>query len=376
VDLEFTEDQESLRDSIRTFLEKESPLSVARSVVETGEPATSLWESMVALDWPALTIPEDNGGIGLSSVEAAVLAEEVGRVVAPGPLLATVTQFVPMIREVGTREQRQHFLSQVVTGQITGTVALADHPRRWSVHEVTMVAEPADGGWTLSGTKRAILASPESDEIAVVARVGTGLGGFVVPAAEAGLTAVLSLDASRPLFDATLDNVFVSGDRSLGQPGSEATTAAVIRAVEEATVAMALETLGTADALFQLSLAYVKDRHQFGVPIGSFQAIKHKMADMYMVLERARALCYFAVAAVEEDADQRSTAVAMAKAASDDCQKLVCREAFQTFGGIGFTWEHDSHIFIKRAQTTALLFGGSTTHTATLAQGLGVTSAV
>jgi len=376
VDLEFTDDQEGLRDSIRSFLEKECPVSVARAVVETGEPATKLWEAMVGLDWPALTIPEENGGIGLSFVEAAVLAEELGRVVAPGPLLATVTQFVPMVREVGTPEQRQHFLSQVAAGHITGTLALADHHRCWGVQDVTTTAEPADGDWVLSGTKHAILASPNTDEVAVVARVGAGFGAFVVPADQAGLTAVLSLDASRPLYDATMDGVFVSGDRALGEPGSAASKAAIIRAVEEATVAMALETLGTADALFQLALAYVKDRHQFGVPIGSFQSMKHKMADMYMALERARALCYFAVAAIEEDAGERSSAVAMAKAATDDAQKLVCRESFQSFGGIGFTWEHDNHLFIKRAQTTALLFGGSTTHTATLAEGLGVTSAV
>ena len=117
----------------------------------------------------------------------------------------------------------------------------------------------------------------------------------------------------------------VGADRALGEPGSEASTASAIRALQEATVAMALETIGTADALFALVLAYVKDRQQFGVPIGSFQAVKHKMANMFVALERARALCYFAVAAIEENAEDRPTAVAMAKAASDDAQQLVCR---------------------------------------------------
>ena len=182
MDLEFTEDQEGLRDSIRSFLEKECPMTVARSVVETGQPATALWQAMTALDWPALTVPEENGGIGLSFVEASILAEELGRAVAPGPLLATATQFVPMVREVGTSEQRQTFLGPVAAGEITGTVAVADHPRRWGLGEVTMIAEPTDGGWTLTGTKHGVLASPDTDEVAVVTRVGSGLGVFVVPA--------------------------------------------------------------------------------------------------------------------------------------------------------------------------------------------------
>ena len=165
------------------------------------------------------------------------------------------------------------------------------------------------------------------------------------------------------------------GGRVLGAPGSIETTRAVVRAVEEATAALALETVGACDALFQMVLAYVKDRKQFGVPVGSFQAMKHKMSNMFLAVERARALCYFAVAAIEEDTPGRAAAVAMAKAASDDCQRLVCREAFQSFGGIGFTWEHDSHLFIKRAETSAVLLGGAAEHSVAVAASLGILSA-
>jgi alkylation response protein AidB-like acyl-CoA dehydrogenase len=119
-------------------------------------------------------------------------------------------------------------------------------------------------------------------------------------------------------------------------------------------------------------LAYVKDRKQFNVPIGSFQAIKHKMSNMYLSVERARSLCYYAVAAIEEDTDDRPTAVSMAKAASDDCQRLVCRDAFQSFGGIGFTWEHDSHLYLKRAQTDGGLFGNAAEHSLAVAASLGI----
>jgi alkylation response protein AidB-like acyl-CoA dehydrogenase len=289
--------------------------------------------------------------------------------------LATVTQFVPAVREVGTPDQRQRFLSQVATGALTGTLALADHPRNWDVSAVTTRAERSEGGWTLSGTKHGVLASADTDEVAVVARVRDGLGVFIVPGGQVGLSAVHSLDASRPLFTATLDGVSVAADRALGEPGTDQTARGLARAIEEATVALALETLGTSEALFRLVLAYVKDRHQFSVPIGSFQAVKHKMADMFVAIERARALCYYAVAAIEEDAPTRSSAVSMAKSASDDCQRLVCQHSFQSFGGIGFTWEHDAHLFIKRATTTGALFGGTSAHTMSVAADLGVTAA-
>jgi alkylation response protein AidB-like acyl-CoA dehydrogenase len=375
VDLEFTDDQEELRASVRSFLEKECPLAVVRAVVETGEAPEKLWASMVSLDWPGLAIPEDCGGVGLTFVETAVVVEELGRVVAPGPFLATTTQFVPVVRELGSEAQRHQFLGPVATGAITGSLALADHPRRWGITDVTTWAEKSGDGWRLHGTKFGLVADSSTDEVVVVARSGDDIGAFVVPGAQCGLAPVHSLDMSRPLFTATLDGVEVSTDRVLGEPGSPATLSGLTRAIEEATLAAALETLGTSDALFQMALAYVKDRQQFGVPIGSFQAIKHKMADMFVSIERARALCYYAVAAIEEDAEVRATAVAMAKSGSDDCQRLVCQESFQSFGGIGFTWEHDGHMFIKRAKTTGALFGGSSTQLLEVADSLGVTAA-
>jgi alkylation response protein AidB-like acyl-CoA dehydrogenase len=374
VELEFTGEQEELRDSVRSFLEKECPPDLVRAVVETGEPAEKLWASMVALDWPALAVPEDDGGLGLSIVETAVVVEELGRSIAPGPFLTTVTQFAPVVREAGTPEQRQRFLSAVASGTVTGVLALADHQRGWAVDDVTMRAEHADGGWVLDGVKHGLMVGHGVDELAVVARVGDGLGAFVVPATQGGLTAVHSLDASRPLATATFERVLVPEERGLGEPGSTGSTIAISRAVQESTLALALETIGTCDALFAMVLAYVKDRHQFGVPVGSFQAVKHKMANMFLAVERARSLCYYAVAAVNEDTPSRATAVSMAKAATDECQRLVVRDSLQSFGGIGFTWEHDAQLFFKRAETDGALFGGSAEHLLAVAGGLGVIS--
>ena len=372
MELEFTADQEELRSSVRSFLEKECPIDVVRAVVETGEAPEKLWGTMVALDWPALAVPEEYGGIGLTILETAVVVEELGRAIAPGPLLATITQFAPMVREVGTPEQRQRFLPEVASGAIAGTVALADHPRAWALDDVTLIAERAEGGWLLTGAKVGVLAAEGTTEVAVVARAGAGVGAFVVAAAQAGLTTVHSLDASRPLAEATFERLFVPEDRALGEPGSAASALGIVRALQEATVGLALETVGTCDALFQLLLAYIKDRKQFGVAIGSFQAIKHKMTNMFLAIERARSLCYFAVAAINEDTPNRAAAVSMAKAAADDCQSFVGRESIQTFGGIGFTWEHDCHLFVKRAATGGALFGGAAAHSLAVAASLGV----
>jgi alkylation response protein AidB-like acyl-CoA dehydrogenase len=325
---------------------------------------------MVALDWPALAVPEEHGGIGLTFVETAVVVEELGRSVAPGPLLTTVSQFAPIVREAGSAEQRQRFLSEVASGASTGAVALADHPTRWSLDDVTMTAERAEGGWVLAGTKQGVMFGHGVDELAVVSRVSDGLGAFVVPTSDAEVSAVHSLDASRPVATATLDRILVPDDRTLGEPGSPDTTRAVTRAVEEATAALALETVGACDALFQMVLAYVKDRKQFGVAVGSFQAMKHKMSNMFLAIERARALCYYAVAAIAEDTHERAAAVAMAKAASDECQHFVCRESLQSFGGIGFTWEHDAHFFMKRATADGALLGGASLHSLTVAAAL------
>ena len=370
MDLEFTSEQEELRASVRSFLDKECTLAVVRGIVESGEPPTALWESMVALDWPALAVPEENDGIGLGFVETAVVVEELGRSVAPGPFFATVSQFAPIVREAGSPEQRQRFLSGIATGASTGALALADHPTGWALGDVTMRAERAEGGWVLEGTKHGIMAGHGVEELAVVARVGEGLGVFIVPSADAGISAVHSLDASRPVATAKFERMLVPDDRALGEPGGTETARGISRAVEEATAALALETVGACDALFQMVLAYVKDRKQFGVPVGSFQAMKHKMSNMFLAVERARALCYYAVAAIAEDTPERPVAVAMAKAASDDCQHLVCREALQSFGGIGFTWEHDGHFFMKRATADGALLGGAAFHSLTVAASL------
>src|SRR5205807_6620694 len=339
MDFEFTDEQQALRASVRSVLERHCPIALVRDVVEKGAPVGPLWEQMVALDWQALTVPADAGGLGLGYVELAVVLEELGRVVAPGPLSATVTQLVPAVREAGSAEQRRRFLGQVAEGGLTGTRALAEAGGRWTAGDVATVARPREGAWSLTGVKRWVVDGVTADEMVVAARLeGTsgedGIGLFVVPGDAVRAQPVASLDASRQHATVRLEEAVVGADRVLGPPGSTAVGRALRRAVEEATAAVAIETLGTCQSIFDIALEYAKVRRQFGVPIGSFQALKHKFADMYVALERARSLCYFAALAIAEEDERRSLAVAMAKSAAGECQQLVAQDGVQALGGI------------------------------------------
>jgi alkylation response protein AidB-like acyl-CoA dehydrogenase len=337
VELEFTGDQEDLRASVRAVLVRESPMSLVREVVEKGTTPEGLWARMVDLDWPALTIPEANGGIGLGFVELAVVLEELGRVVAPGPFTATAALFAPAVRECGSDEQAARFLGAVAAGTCTGTLAAAP-------------GQPA-------------IEADAVDEVVVA----DGDRVVVVPRDQLTLTPIDALDKSRRLARVALgDQTHLDADRVLQRPER------LPRAVEEATVAVAVEMVGTCQAIFDVALDYAKVREQFGVPIGSFQAIKHKFADMYVALERARAAAYFAVVTIAEDDARRTVAASMAKAAAGDAQRLIAGEGIQIMGGIGYTWEHDMHLYVKRAKSGDALFGTAAEHRARIADHLGV----
>ena len=378
MELDFDDDQDALRDTVRDVLERECPIALVRSIVEAahegaddpGAAAQALWKTMVSLDWPALTMPEDVGGIGLGFIELAVVAEELGRVVAPGPFLPTVTQFAPVVREAGTPEQRERFLGAVARGERTGTLALADHDRGWSVEEIEMVARPDGDGWRLDGTKRFVMEAGAADDLVVAARLegsegADGIVAAVVPRTEVTVEPITSLDASRRYAAVVLDDVPVPADRVLGTAGDAGRPLA--RALEEATVALATEAVGCCQTIFDTTLEYAKQREQFGVAIGSFQAVKHKLVDMYVALERARSLAYYAAACIAEGHDERTLAASMAKAAAGDCQRLVARDGIQLHGGIGFTWEADLHLYVKRAMSAESILGSTTDHRARVA---------
>jgi alkylation response protein AidB-like acyl-CoA dehydrogenase len=347
-----------------------------RAVVEEGKGADELWARMVELDWPALLVPEADGGIGSGFVELAVVAEELGRVLAPAPFLATAAQFVPAILAAGTAAQCHRFLGAVAADGIVGTLAVAEGSGSWDGADVTATAVRDGGGWVLDAEKHFVFDGARADEIVVAARVGAGtgdegLGLFVVPQESVRAAPMDNLDASRQYATVTLDAVRVDDDRALGEPGTAGP--ALRRAVDEATAALAAEMVGTCQAIFDIVVGYMSEREQFGVKIGSFQAMKHKAANMYVALESARATTYFAAATIAEDDERRVLAIATAKASVSDCQKLIATEGIQCLGGIGYTWEHDMHMYVKRVKAVAAMFGSGAVHRARVAQMIGLT---
>jgi len=206
----------------------------------------------------------------------------------------------------------------------------------------------------------------------VLARGDRGTGFFVVPTEAVRVSTSTTMDPTMPLATVDLAGATVDGERVLVEPGDPRVQEVVALALDEATVAMALSTVATCRSIFEATVAYAKDRHQFGRPIGSFQAVKHRLADCFLAVERASALAWFAALTVAEEDPRRPLAVAMAKAAAGDCAQLLARDGLQLHGGIGFTWEHDLHFLLKRAVTGDLLFGGAAFHRARVAELMGL----
>ena len=365
MELELSDDQQALQESVRAVLQRESPVSLARRVVEEHKDAVELWERMVELDWPAIAVPEEDGGLGLGFVELAIVAEEMGRVLAPAPFLATAVQYVGAVTGAGDADQRAALLTPVLRDGAVGTLAVAEAAGRFDAAGVEALATPAGEGFVLRGEKHFVLDAERADEVAVAARLpGTtgdeGIGLFVVPRGAVDVVPMTGLDATRGYASVTLDDVGVGPDRVLGVAGE---AGPVLRdVVQRATVALAAEMVGTCQGIFDIVHAYVGEREQFGVKVGSFQAVKHKLANMFVALESARATVWFAAAAIAEGDARRDVAVSVAKASVGDCQKLLTQEGIQCLGGIGYTWEHDMHLFVKRAKAGAALFGTTAEH--------------
>ena len=275
------------------------------------------------------------------------------------------------MRAAGTEEQQARFLAPLAEGTLTGTLALTEEHGGLDVTTITSTAAPAGGGWRLHGRKTGVLGADLADEVVVVARLDAvdrdgELAAFVVPASALQIIPVAAMDATRGLATLVLDDATVDDDRLLGAPGPD-TEHAIAHALDEAIVALALECVGTCQAIFDMALEYAKHREQFGAPIGSFQAIKHKLADMLVALERARATGYFAALTIAEHDPRHAEAAATAKIAASQCQRLLGKEGIQIHGGIGYTWEHDMHLHVRRVKTDAQLLGSEAEHTARLA---------
>ena len=355
MDFELDAEQLELQGVVRDIASRECPPTLVRAVVAGDDDGRGLWKTFVELDWPSLTVPADAGGMGMSAVELVIVLEELGRVADPTPYLATTSQYVPLVRACAAGDEGAALLGAVCSGA-TGTAAFAGdcvHARR-------------DGdGWVLDGIARHVVDGDRADSLAVVAATGDGVGVFVVPAEVVDASRTRTFDGSFHLADVVVDGARVGPDRAFTGP---AVAEAVERARQEATAGLAAVMVGASQRVLELVLDHVQERRQFGVPIGSFQAVKHLAVDMYVAVERARALCHFAGLTLAEDDDRRSLAASLAKAAAGDCQRLVARHGVQLFGGLGFTWENDLQIYVRRAKVGEPLLGSTADHRARAAR--------
>jgi len=377
VNFAFSEEQEELRRSVRRFLEDKSPSTEVRRLMETTEGYDpKVWSQMGnELGLQSLHIPEAYGGQGYSFVELVVVLEEMGRALLCAPYFASVCLAANAILNAGSEEQKQALLPGIASGEMIATLAFTEPSGKWDAPGITMEATPdGSGGHTLSGTKMFVLDGHTAGLIVVAAR-SAGSGGtegisfFTVDGSAAGLTrtALPTMDQTRKQAKLEFSNVAAT---LLGEEG--AGWAALSKTLDQVAVCLAAEQVGGAQKCLDMSVEYAKVRIQFGRPIGSFQAIKHKCADMLLEVESSKSAAYYAGWAAAEDNDELPVVASLAKSYCSEAYFHAAAENIQIHGGIGFTWEHDAHLYFKRAKSSEILFGDPTYHRELLAQRIGI----
>jgi alkylation response protein AidB-like acyl-CoA dehydrogenase len=332
------------------------------------------WTKLAEQGWLGLVYPDQYGGAGLGFVDLVVLMEEMGRVVMPGPFFSTSVLGGLAILEAGSAAQKEAWLTRIAAGEAKATLAWTEPSARWDAAGVTATARAAGGGWVLSGTKLFVPDAHLADVLVVVARTGEGpraedgVSLFLVPRDTPGVEVKLlpTMDQTRKLCEVALRDVRVGGDALLGPRDGGWTPLA--RVIDRATVALCAEMCGAAQRVLEMTTEYAKIRVAFGKPIGSYQGVKHRAADMLVDVENAKSLTYYAAWAVDENATEAPLAASMAKAYVSDAYRRVAGAGIQLHGGIGFTWEHDLHLYFKRAKASEFTFGDANYHRERVAQ--------
>jgi alkylation response protein AidB-like acyl-CoA dehydrogenase len=378
MDFGFSQEQELLRQTARSFLEKECPSGVVRRMMDDPAGTTDgFWAKLAALGWLGLIYPEAHGGSGLGLVDLTVVLEEMGRAVMPGPYFSTVLLGGLAVAEVGSEAQQAAWLPRIATGEARLTLALTEDSGRWDADGVQLAAKAGKrGGHVLSGTKLFVPDGHTADALVVAARTAKatkddpahGVSLFLVPADAKGVSATLlpTMDQTRKLAEVTLRRVEVAPDALVGSLHQG--WAPLTRVLDRATVALCAEMCGGAQKVLEMCTDYAKVRTAFGKPIGVYQAIKHKCADMLVAVEHAKSITYYAAWAADQHAPDAALAAAMAKAYVSDAYRKVAGDGIQIHGGIGFTWEHDLHLYFKRAKGSEVTFGDATRHRERVAQ--------
>jgi len=371
MDFALSEEQATLQDVLRDFFGAKSSETAVRAQLD--DPIgydVALWRQMadqLGLQSPA--IPEEFGGSGFSFVELGVTLEEMGRALTVSPFLASCVMAPQLLLALDDTDANKELLPGLASGEVIATVALAEDHGSWSPDRVTAQAVQGSQGWTLTGHKSFVFDGAVADVLLVAARSGDHVGVFAVDKGASGLTRTplhtmdLTRKQARIEFDTTPARLIGTLDA-----GEQALAAMLDRSA----IALCAEALGGTGAVLDIAVDYAKVREQFGRPIGSFQAIKHKCATLLVNLESSRSAVYYALWAVSADDPELPKLASLAKAFCADTYLEACGEAIQILGGIGFTWEHPAHLYLKRAKNTQLSLGNSDFHRQRLAELIGI----
>lgn len=377
--MEFTlsEEQEMLKTMARDFLATECPRTHVRQMMEDELGySPELWKKMAEVGWLGLIIPEQYGGAGMNFRDLAILCEEMGRALLPSPFISTLLLAGLPILNAGTEEQKQRFLPRIASGETVFALAVTEEDGDLWPEGVNTQAAPRGDEYVINGTKLFVPDARAADYMLVAARTRRatnsedGITLFIMDTKEWGIyvAPLKTMDELRKQYEVTFTNVPVAATSIVGElhHGWPVLKDAVLKA----TAALCAEMVGGAEWVLETTVNYAKQRIAFGVPIGSFQVIKHKCADMHSALEYARSLMEWAAEAIRENSPDAPRAVSMAKSFCGDMYKMVTDEGVQIHGGIGFTWDHDMHLYFKRARSADTAFGDSKHHRELIAQSL------
>jgi alkylation response protein AidB-like acyl-CoA dehydrogenase len=347
------ESQEILRHSARSFFAGECPMSEVRRLMETDTAYdVTLWRKLAEQGYTGITFPEEYGGVGLGKVELILLMEEAGRALLPGPFFSTVVLSGSVIDVVGTAEQKRRRLGAICRGEARATVAILENSASWDLNDIKMSAVEGK----LSGEKLFVSDAAIADWILVLVRNGV----FLVEKGAPGvrISPMTSMDLTRKLYTIQLHD---TPAERLGD------LAAAMPAIDVATAALVAEMVGGMQRTLDVTVEYAKTRKQSGKIIGSFQAVQHQCADMYLETESSRSAAYYAAWALQENVPDAAAAVSIAKIFASDAGRTVGNRGIQIHGGMGFTWENDLHLYYRRAKASETAFGDATFHRERLA---------
>jgi alkylation response protein AidB-like acyl-CoA dehydrogenase len=370
MDIKLNEDQQEIARQARRFFENECPMDYVREMFEDDRGFTdAVWGKMVEMGWTAMLLPEAYGGLEMDLMDLCVVFEEMGRAVIPGPLFSTVLLAGETVKEAGSDAQKEKYLSGIAAGELRGTLALSEPDSGADPDYVQMEVKEAGDGFVLDGTKLFVADAHTADFLIVAGRTkagstaAQGLTLFLVDPALEGVSISLlpTMDATRKLCAVEFKKVQVGQQDVLGERDQGWTY--LTKVLRRAQVGLCAENVGGAQRCMEMATEYAKERIQFDQPIGAFQAVKHRCAQMFLEVESSRSLLYWAAwCQAQEDAKEAALAASAAKAYCSENFKNVACAAIQILAGTGFTWEHDLHFFLKRAKANEVSLGDPAYH--------------